>query len=233
MERTLGQRATAEFVGTFTLIFIGAGSIMAGGSLVAVGLAHGLAIAVMVAATGGISGGHLNPAVTIGFLITNKIEGRAAGVYLGAQLAGGVVAALLLRVALPGALHGELGVPALGSGDVAGGTWAVTAGQGILIEAILTFFLVFVIFGTAADDESPFGGIAALAIGLTVTLDIMMGGPLTGAAMNPARWFGPALAGGNWSDWFVYILGPVFGGGIAALTYDGVILRPRQMAAKP
>ncbi|HEX9766647.1 MAG TPA: aquaporin, partial [Nitriliruptorales bacterium] len=205
MEHTLGQRATAEFVGAFTLVFVGAGSILAGGDLVAVGLAHGLAIGVMVAAAGGISGGHFNPAVTIGVYITNKIETRAAAIYIGAQLAGGVVAALLLRVALPGAIHGELGVPALGSGDVAGGTWSVTSGQAILIEAILTFFLVFVIFGTAIDEESPFGGIAALAIGLTITLDIMMGGPLTGAAMNPARWFGPALAGGNWSDALVYI----------------------------
>ena len=231
MEHTLGQRATAEFVGTFTLIFIGAGSIMAGGSLVAVGLAHGLAIAVMVAATGGISGGHLNPAVTIGALITNKIEANAAGVYIAAQLAGGALAALMLRVALPGAIHGELGIPALGGGSVAGGTWSVTSGQAILIEGILTFFLVFVIFGTAIDDKSPFGGIAALAIGFTVMLDIMMGGPLTGAAMNPARWFGPALAGGNWGDWLIYTAGPIFGGGIAALVYDGVILRPRAKQA--
>jgi MIP family channel proteins len=228
-EHTLGQRAGAEFVATFTLVFVAVGMILhAQGDLLAVAIAQGLAIAVMVAAVGGISGAHINPAVTFGLYLTQKIEGRVAGVYVAAQVAGATVAALLLKVALPGAIHGELGTPALGTGQAAGGTWVVSPSQGILVEGILTFVLVFVIFGTLVDEKSPFRSIAALAIGLTVTLDVLMGGPVSGAAMNPARWFGPALVSGTWVNAIVYLAGPIFGGGIAAMAYDGLILRPRE-----
>jgi aquaporin TIP len=225
MERSMSQKLLAEFVGTFTLIFVGAGAIIAtrGSDLVAIAFAHGLAIGVMVSSLGHVSGAHFNPSVTIGAWVTQKIDSTNAVAYIGAQLAGGAAAAGLLRSALPELLwkgNGiNLGVPTIGGG--------VSTGQGVLIEAILTFFLVWVIFATAIDPEGAFGKIAGLAIGLTITMDIFMGGPFTGAAMNPARWFGPAIVGGYWKDWWVWLIGPVAGAIIAASLYDTVILRPR------
>ena len=225
MERTMNQKLLAEFVGTFALIFIGAGAIIqtAGTNLVAIAFAHGLAIAVMVSAVGHVSGGHFNPAVTIGAWVTQKIDSMNASAYIVAQLAGGAAAAALLRAAMPAAIwkgNGiNLGVPAVAS--------QISTGQAVLIEAILTFFLVWVIFATAIDPEGAFGKIAGLAIGLTITMDIFMGGAFTGAAMNPARWFGPAIVGGFYKNWWVWIVGPIAGGIIAASLYDSVILRPR------
>src|SRR5688572_14970338 len=184
----------AEFIGTFTLIFIGVGAIYNNPGLLGVALAHGLAIAVMVSATGGISGGHLNPAVTFGLLVGGKIDFKGAIAYWIAQLAGGTAAGLLC-------------VGLLGTAAVAGGTPdisqvamqpVVSVGQAVIIEAVLTFFLVFVVYGSAVDARAP--KIGGLAIGLTVALDILFGGPLTGAAMNPARTFGPALASGHWNN---------------------------------
>lgn len=229
MSQDIMRRAVAEFVGTFALIFIGAGSIVASvaalgdtgaGFLVAVALAHGLVIAVMVSAVGHVSGGHFNPAVTIGAWVTQKIGGGDAVVYVLAQLVGGIAGAGLLRVALPQELwqRVSLGTPGIGP---------VSAGQAVLIEAVLTFFLLWVIFASAVDLEGTFGKIAGLAIGFTITLDILMGGPFTGAAMNPARALGPALVGGYWSDQWVYWVGPIAGGVIAAAAYDLLILRQR------
>ncbi|MGZ4104538.1 MAG: aquaporin [Actinomycetota bacterium] len=225
MERTMNQKLLAEFVGTFTVVFIAAGAIIQtqGQDLVAIALAYGLAIGVMVSALGHVSGGHFNPAVTIGAWVTQKIDSVGAGSYLVAQLAGGAAAAGLLRACLPSLVwKGQginLGVPAVSS--------AISTGQGVLIEAILTFFLVWVIFATAIDPEGSFGKIAGLAIGLTITMDIFMGGAFTGAAMNPARWFGPAIVGGYWKNWWVWLIGPIAGGIIAASLYDTMILRPR------
>lgn len=228
------QRALAEFVGTFALVFVGAGSIVVaitvapegGAGLVSIGLAHGLAIAVMVTAVGHVSGGHFNPAVTFGALITGKIDALHAGVYWLSQLLAGVAGAGLLRAALPASAWDPvaLGVPAV---DLE----LISSGQAVLIEAILTFLLVWVIFGAAIDPDSGFKPAAGLAIGFTVMLDIMMGGPLTGAAMNPARWFGPALVSGTWDVGWVWIVGPLVGGGLAAVVYDQVILRPRSVPA--
>jgi len=216
-----GRALIAEFVGTFALIFIGVGAIAAnsaagdGGSLVGVALAHGLTIAVMVAATAAISGGHLNPAVTMGALVTKKIDAMNAVGYIIAQCLGAVVAAALIKVALPDAiLHGVgMGTPTL-AGDV-------SAGKGILIEAVLTFFLMFVIYGTAIDPRGP--GPAPLFIGLTIALDILVGGPFTGGAMNPARHLGPALLGGGGRDIAVYWIGPVSGAVLAALLYHHLL----------
>lgn len=223
MERTLNQKLLAEFVGTFTLIFVGAGAIIqtGGNDLVAIAFAHGLAIAVMVSSLGHVSGGHFNPAVTIGAWVTQKIDSSNAIAYLAAQLAGAAAAAGLLRAAIPaiGWKAVNLGVPSVLKG--------ISTGQAVLIEAVLTFFLVWVIFATAIDPEGAFGKIAGLAIGLTITMDIFMGGRLTGAAMNPARWFGPAIVGGFWANWWVWLVGPIAGGIIAASLYDTVILRPR------
>ena len=218
MQRDWFPRAWAEFVGTFALIFAGAGAIVVGADLVGVAFAHGLVIAVMASAVGHISGGHFNPAVTFGFLVTRRMEPTLAGAYVVAQLLGATVAALALRVLLPERLDLDAGVPQLGDG--------VGVGPGMGIEAILTFFLVWVIFATAADPRGAFKSIAGLAIGFTITLDILMGGPLTGAAMNPARSFGPALVQGVWDDSLVYWIGPLVGGGVAALLYELLYLRP-------
>ncbi|HEV8687490.1 MAG TPA: aquaporin [Gaiellaceae bacterium] len=218
------RRAVAEFVGAFTLVFAGMGSIMFGnaGGLTGVALAHGLAIAVMVSAVGHISGGHFNPAITFGFLLTRRMDGLLAGIYAVSQLAAGAVAALLLNVIFPTPPNLDAGVPVVAD--------RVSNGGAVLAEAILTFFLVWVVFATAADPRGTFKSIAGLAIGLTITLDILAGGPLTGAAMNPARAFGPELVQNVWDHWWVYWLGPLAGGGIAALAYDLLYLRPLEPA---
>lgn len=229
----MGQKALAEFVGTFALIFIGAGSIVAavaagggagGAGLVTIAIAHGLVIATMVSAVGHISGAHFNPAVTAGALVTGKISLSDAGAYLVAQIAGATAAAGVLRMAVPESLWREanLGTPLLGNG--------VSAGQGVLIEAVLAFFLVWVVFATAVDPAGSFGKIAGLAIGFVVLMDIMMGGPFTGAAMNPARSFGPALVSGAWADEWVYWLGPIAGGMAAAALYQVTMLGRREVA---
>jgi aquaporin Z len=220
-----GRRAfVAEFVGTFALIFVGVGSIVADQitkgavGVTGVALAHGLTIAVMVSATAAISGGHLNPAVTVSLLAVRKIGAAGALGYIVAQVLGAIAAALLLKACVPGpaleAVH--LGTPAAGAG--------VSAGQVILIEAILTFFLVFVIYGTAVDPRAP--RLAGLFIGLTVGLDVLAGGPLTGAAMNPARFLGPALVSGRLADTALYIVGPVAGALVAALLWRYVLELP-------
>ncbi|HST54446.1 MAG TPA: MIP family channel protein [Solirubrobacteraceae bacterium] len=219
------RRAVAEFIGTFTLIFIGVGSIVTASSihdpsLIGVALAHGLAIAVMVSALGHISGGHFNPAITFGMLITRRITPRLGVIYWAAQLAGAAIAALLVKELLPHAATDvvKLGVPALGGG--------VNAGAGFALEAILTFFLTWVVFASAVDPRGTFKSIAGLAIGLTITLDILFGGPFTGAAMNPARAFGPQLIGSHWADGWVWYAGPLVGASIAALAYEFLYLRP-------
>jgi aquaporin TIP len=219
------RRGVAEFIGTFTLIFIGAGSIIAANdikdpSLIGIAIAHGLAIGVMVSALGHISGGHFNPAVTFGFLITKRITPVLAAVYWGAQLAGAALAALALNELMPAASVAEvnLGVPAIGHG--------VGAGAAFGLEAILTFFLVLVVFATAVDPRGTFKSIAGLAIGLTITIDILFAGPYTGAAVNPARAFGPQLIGSHWANGWVWYAGPLLGGAIAALLYEFLYLRP-------
>jgi aquaporin TIP len=219
------RRGVAEFVGAFTLIFIGVGAIAAGNlthdpSLIGVALAHGLAIAIMVSALGHISGGHFNPAITVGFLITRRIKPSLAVVYWIAQLGGAALAALLVQELLPRATTEavKLGVPAVGGG--------VDAGAAFGLEAIMTFFLAWVVFATAVDPRGTFKSIAGLAIGLTITMDILFGGPFTGAAMNPARAFGPQLVGDHWSHAWVWYAGPIAGAAVAALLYELLYLRP-------
>jgi MIP family channel proteins len=225
----LSQQVIAEFVGTLALVFIGAGSVvilslyMAGNTgILGIALAHGLVLAVMVTSLGHISGGHFNPAVTVGVWVTGKIESVRAVVYIVAQLAGAVAGAGLLRLAVPKAIWSKtsLGVPTINHPN------AITNGKGVLIEAILTFFLVFTVFATAIDERGAWKAVAGFAIGLVLTFDILMGGPFTGAAMNPARWFGPALVGGKWTDSWVYIAGPLTGAIIAAALYWFAFLRP-------
>ncbi len=208
----------AEFIGTFALIFVGVGAIAmdhhTGGKsgLVGIALAHGLTIAVMASATAAISGGHLNPAVTIGVLAAGRIDSISAAVYIAAQLLGGIAGAFAIRAVAPLASLDAtgMGTPALGQG--------ISPMQGLICEIFLTFFLVFVIFGTAVDKRAP--QVGALFIGLTVTLDILAGGPISGAAMNPARHLGPALLGGGLQHIWIYWVGPIAGGVIAALLYS-------------
>ena len=209
----------AEFIGTFALIFVGVGAIASnyildnGTSvdLLAIALAHGLTIAVMVSATAAISGGHLNPAVTFGAWLSQKINSKNALGYVIFQCLGAIFAASLLKLAIPlEALQAvKMGTPALGEG--------INPFTGLLMEFVLTFFLVFVIFGTGIDARAP--KVGGLFIGLTVALDILVGGPITGAAMNPARYLGPALMGGGLQYFWLYWLGPLAGGAAAALLY--------------
>jgi aquaporin Z len=216
------QRGIAEFVGTFTLVFVGAGSIIVtnGNDLTAIALAHGLAIGVMACAVGHISGAHFNPAVTLGFLVTKRIEVHLAATYWFAQIIAAVLAAFLLKAVLPDSAVTvvDLGVPALGAG--------ISPAAGLVIEIVLTFFLVWVIFATAVDPRGAFATISGLAIGFTITLDIFMAGPYTGAAMNPARALGPQLVQNVWSDAWVWYLGPAIGAIAAACLYDYLYLRP-------
>lgn len=224
MDRTW-QALVAEFVATFALIFIGAGSVIiagpSGSGLVGVALAHGLVLAVMVSVTGHLSGGHVNPAVTIGVWVAGKIDTLRAALYVGAQLLGGIAGALVLRLAVPGSLWDGAsgGTPLVNTGA------GMSAGKAVVLEAVLTFFLVFAVFGTAVDRRGPFPRTAGLTIGLVLTFDILVGGPLTGASMNPARTLGPGLVSGTWSDWWVYWLGPIAGSLVAALLYWGAFLR--------
>lgn len=217
----------AEAVGALALIFLGAGSIIAdqltGGSIGVTGIAfaHGLAIATMVAAAGHVSGGHFNPAVTLGFAATGRLPAGTAAAYILAQLVGASIGALLLTATFPEAARQAVG---LGTPGLAQG---VAAGTGIVVEAVLTFFLVFVIFGVAVDARAQ-RPVAPLAIGLAITMDILAGGALTGAAMNPARAFGPALFSGVWNNHAVYWVGPAIGGVLAAWLYTYLMDRPER-----
>jgi MIP family channel proteins len=223
----------AEFIGPFALVFIGAGSILTaltqgfdnGGTLLLVALAHGLAIGLMVAAAGHISGGHYNPAVTIGLFLGGKIGLMKSAGYIIAQLLGATVAAVLLDYIFDKSLF-DVGntVPTVnygGDGDLDG--LIIGRERTLLIEIIATFFLVYVIHGVAVDSRGAHA-IAALAIGLTITMDILMAGPLTGAAMNPARAFGPALVAGEWTDWWVYWVGPIIGAVLASIVHNYIFI---------
>jgi MIP family channel proteins len=205
----------AEFIGTFALVFVGIGAIKtAGHDVLGVALAHGLTIAAFASATMHISGGQLNPAVTFGLLCGGHMTIANAIRYWMSQLLGGFTAALIC-LGLFGRDVVVTGTPQLAIN--------LNAVQGILVEAILTFFLVFVVYGTAVDERGR--GVAGFAIGSTITLDILFGGPLTGAAMNPARVFGPALAANFWHDHYVYWLGPLIGGALGGLVYGLFIER--------
>jgi MIP family channel proteins len=231
MKPSLLKQCVAEFIGTFTLIFIGIGAIYnlgslpGGGGLLGIALAHGLAIAVMVSATGAISGGHLNPAVTFGLLLGGKICPSRSVAYIIAQLAGATAAAFLCAhlLGMDAVKTGTPDIPMNATAAAENLAPKVSMGQAIVIEAVLTFFLVFVVYGSAVDARAP--KIGGLAIGLTVALDILFGGPLTGAAMNPARTFGPALVSGHWANHIVYWVGPLLGGGLAGLIYGKFLIK--------
>jgi MIP family channel proteins len=211
----------AEMIGTFGLIFFGAGSILQQQATQSVGttgiaVAHGLAILIGVYAFGHISGAHFNPAISFGMWMTRRIGLGKMLVYWLAQLVGASLAAGILGYLYQGGpVDVHLGTPTIDP--------TIGSMTGVLVEAILTFFLVISVFGTAVDPRAP-SGFAGLAIGLTITVDVLMGGGLTGAAMNPARAFGPALASHYWQDQWVYWVGPLVGGGVAAILYDRFLL---------
>ena len=206
----------AEGIATFALTFVGAGAIwVSGGDLLTVAVAHGMILSVMVTATMNISGGHINPAITIGFMATKRIDSKLGMKYIAAQLAGALLAGGILYSI--GA--GGVGTPAPGDTII-----EVSTQQAILIEAILTFLLMTVIMGTAVDNRAP-AGIAGFGIGLVVMADILMGGPLTGAAMNPARWAGVWVFGDmeNNIDIIIYTVGPIMGALLGVLLWDKMI----------
>ena len=210
------RRALMEAIGTFALVFAGCGAIIADaerdGALGTVGIAlvFGLIIMVMIYAGGHLSGAHYNPAVTVAFALARHFPAREAAAYIGAQVAGATLAALLLLAAWPDD-PANLGatVPSVGTGTA------------LLYEVVLTAFLMFVITAVATDTRAV-GAAAAIAIGGTVALDALFGGPITGASMNPARSFGPALASGEWSDLWVYVVAPLVGAAIGVFAYEGV-----------
>lgn len=214
MNDSPARALTAEAIGTFALCFIGILAINVDAitgaegtaSLATIAFAHGLTIAVMIAALGAISGAHFNPAVTAGFVATGRMTAARGVQYAAAQVGGAALASLLIAFLF-------------GRDVVAAGTPAVASNVhplgGAMVEFVTTFFLVLVIFGTAVDHRAP-KSVYPLAIGLTVALDIMATGPITGAAMNPARALGPALVGGEFSAHWVYWLGPILGGVAAA-----------------
>ena len=214
------RSALAEFLGTFTLVFIGAGAGATGaGGLVGVALAHGFALLVIVYAWGSISGAHVNPAVTLGVAITGRMDWPKAVIYFVAQFLGAIAAAYLLLWILGGPEPGSLG-------QTTGTLTAATTFDGqlrvIVVEAVLTFFLVVAVFASGVHGRN--GNVAGIAIGLVLTMDILAAGPLTGASMNPARTFGPALAMGNLSYFWMYLVGPMLGGAAGAILYDRVFL---------
>ena len=221
------QKLFAEFLGTFALVFFGAGAVCidfqlrsSGGlGLLGVALASGLTFAIMVSALGHISGGHFNPAITIGYWVTRRLSTLESLAYWAAQLLGAVLAGFFLKLVIPEdiATNVFLGTPEL-MRDFP--RWS-----GMALEGVATFFLVLVVFATVVDERGTFRSSAAFAMGLTITLGILVAGPLTGGALNPVRAFGPAVASSHWLNWGIYWVGPLGGGFLAALLYDSLYLR--------
>jgi aquaporin Z len=224
------RKLLAEGIGTFFLCFAGIGAILAtqapinsGAGLVGIALAHGLALSVAVNAFGGISGAHFNPAVTCGFLATGRIAPPLAAMYIVSQLAAATVAALACKFIFPesAVVSAKLGIPLPGDG--------VTVPVVLVAEFILTFLLMTAIFGTAVDERGKAVKIGGFGIGLAVTFDILCCGPVTGASMNPARSFGPALMYGHFDWHWCYWAAPVAGAVVAALLYEHVLLDKQRM----
>jgi MIP family channel proteins len=224
----LSQKLAAEFLGTFAVIFFAVGAVCAdfhlrnspsgGIGLLAVALAYGLSFAVMVAALGHISGGHFNPAITIGFWVTRRLTTLETLSYWGVQLAGAVVAAFLLKLLIPDESwrNATNFVPEL-LRDYPG--WC-----GMALEGVATFFLVLVVFATSVDERGS-RSLAAFSMGLTIAVGVLVAGPFTGGALNPARAFAPALVLHHWLNQLIYWVGPLGGGFLAGLVYDSLFLR--------
>ena len=230
------QKLAAEFVGTYALVFFSAGAICADQflrtstngqvdvGLMGIALAYGLAMGIMVTSLRHISGGHFNPAITIGLWVTRKISTFDTLAYWIVQIAGGVVAAYTLRL-LPLDVWGPV---QMGTPDLAGG---ISRTLGMILEAVMTFFLVLVFFSTSVDERGAFNKATGFAIGLSITMGMLFGRPFTGAALNPARAFGPALAANHWTNHGVYWIGPMAGGVVAGWLYDTLFLARRERPA--
>jgi aquaporin Z len=220
---SLPRRVAAEALGTFALVFIGAAVVVVNGGfpnsgigLLGIALAHAVVLSVMITSTMSISGGHLNPAVTLSLLAVRRIDALSAAAYVVAQLVAAVAGAFLVKALFPPHVANAtlVGVPVIAS--------SVSLGKAIGIELVLTFFLVSAVFGTAVSPDAP--RVGGFGIGLVLLFDILVGGPLTGAAMNPARAFGPALVAGSWIGQLVYWIGPILGGILAAFLWEFVLL---------
>jgi len=219
----LARRALAEGIGTFGFVLIGCFSVIANvfptGRYETMGIAfaHAVGLGLFITITMGVSGGHLNPAVTLGFLSTKRIDGRSAGVYILAQVVGAVCAALLLKLILPAGVTrtGTLGTPSM--------VGSLLIWQGIAVEAVLTFVLMSAVYGTiVAQDPPRFGG---FGVGVALLGIVLVGGPLTGAAVNPARAFGPALVSGSFLSWGAYWIGPIIGAVLAAQLWERLLMK--------
>jgi len=225
---SLPRRSIAEALGTFALVFIGTGVVAskfypdANFGVFGIAVAHAIVLSVMITATMSISGGHLNPAVTIGLLVARRVDSRTAGVYIISQLVGAILASLLVKAIYPAGVTKPiaLGTPAIANN--------IVFGQAVTIEAVLTFFLVSAVFGTCVNPDAP--KVGGFGVGMVLLFDILVGGPLTGSAVNPARAFGPALVSGQWVGQVVYWVGPILGGIVAALLWEHVLL-PKRVAA--
>jgi aquaporin TIP len=222
---SLPRRSIAEALGTFALVFIGTGVVAskfypdANFGVFGIAVAHAMVLSVMITATMSISGGHLNPAVTIGLLVARRVDSRTAVSYIISQLVGAILASLLVKAIYPAGVTKPiaLGTPAIANN--------ILFGQAVTIEAILTFFLVSAVFGTCVNPDAP--KVGGFGVGLVLLFDILVGGPLTGSAVNPARAFGPALVSGQWVGQVVYWVGPILGGIVAALLWEHVLLPKR------
>jgi MIP family channel proteins len=227
MEYDVIRKAIAEFLGTFALVLAVIASLVVatqgGGGLVGTALAQGFVLAIMVSSFGHISGGHFNPAVTLGFLLTRRIEPVLGVIYMVAQFAGAIAASLLLHYLYPEQAELEVGVTAI-SADF--GSW-----EALILEALFTFFLVWVVFATAVDEKGAFSAISGFAIGLVLAVSVLSIGPITGSSINPARTFGPALVENEWSDAWIYYVGPFVGGAVAAFLYTVLYLPRRTQTA--
>ncbi len=221
-----GRRAAAEFLGTFALVFVGAGALVYARTLTDIGLAYGLIVGVMTISLAAISGANFNPAITLGLLVTRRISVPGAVVHWVAQLVGAIAAAALLRWVLPTGARDtiHLGAPSLGE--------QVSAGHAVVVEAVLTFFVVWVYFAAIADPRGALTRLGGLAVGLAVTAGVLVAGALTGAALNPARAFGPQLIDTHWGDAWVWYLGPFAGGAVAAVLYELLFARAARPAAE-
>jgi aquaporin Z len=226
MSNSLPSKLLAELIGTFAFVFIGAGAAAVIGDgvglpgIIAIAFAHGLAIMVFAFAHGSVSGGHMNPAVTVGVLAAGAMSASDGAEYIVAQLIGGVVGALLLAPVLGGTSTG-LGAPALAHNLALGATTlTIQPGAGSVIEAVLAFFLVTIVLSTAVAGRAS--NLAPLAIGMTLTLNIIMGGALTGAAFNPARALGPMLVTGNFTDAWLYVSAPIVGAILASMMHTAL-----------
>ena len=230
------QKLLAEAIGTFFLCFAGIAAILntqdpiaqnSGAQLLGIALAHGLALSIAVNAFGGVSGGHFNPAVTVGFLANGRIKPPETAMYIGAQIVGAVVAAGACAYIFPAAVvdAAKLGIPLPGE-------WV---GDNVMIvlvtEFILSFLLMTAIYGTAVDERGKAVKIGGFGIGLTVTFDILAGGPVTGASMNPARSLGPALVHGHFDWHWCYWVAPIAGTVVAAIVYENLILADEDKGA--